>query len=73
MAFGERVVNGGQQMALSRHRVIRRKGRISLIEVANPKMGVGYSLKIGTLGLWSGSELAEGEKQFEQATSQSVE
>ena len=60
-------------MALSTHRVIRRKGRISLIEVANPQMGVGYSLKIGTLGLWSGSELAEAEKQFEQATSQSVE
>jgi hypothetical protein len=33
-------------------------------------MGVGYSVKIGSLGLWSGDSLSDAEKQFEQATSQ---
>lgn len=60
-------------MALSSHRVLKRKGRVSLIETANPRMGVGYSVKIGSLGLWSGGDLAEAEKQFEKATSQSAE
>jgi hypothetical protein len=31
-------------------------------------MGVGYSVRIGSLGLWSGDSLAEAERQFEQAT-----
>lgn len=59
-------------MALSTHRVLKRKGRVTLIETANPVMGTGYSVKIGTLGLWSGGDLAEAEQQFEQATAQSA-
>jgi hypothetical protein len=56
-------------MAKSTQRVLKRRGRVSLIETANPAMGVGYSVKIGSLGLWSGESLADAEKQFEQATS----
>ena len=59
-------------MARSSQRILKRKGRVSLIEAANPVMGVGYSVKIGTLGLWSGDNLAEAEKQFEQATNQKI-
>ena len=59
-------------MAPSSHRILKRKGRVSLVETANPAMGIGYSVKVGTLGLWSGGDLAEAEKQFAQATAQSV-
>ena len=59
-------------MALSSQRILKRKGRVSLIETANSVMGIGYSVKIGTLGLWSGDNLAEAHKQFEQATTGST-
>lgn len=55
-------------VVLSSHRVFRRKGRVSLIETANPLMGIGYPVKIGTLVLWSGGELDEAETQFVQAS-----
>ena len=42
---------------------------MSLVETANPLMGIGYSIKMGALGLWSGESLAEAEAQFEKATS----
>lgn len=58
-------------MAVSSQRVLKRKGRVSLIETSNPVMGIGYSVKIGSLGLWSGDSLATAEQQFEQATDQS--
>ena len=58
-------------MAVSSQRVLKRKGRVSLIETSNPVMGIGYSVKIGSLGLWSGDSLAQAEQQFEQATHQS--
>ena len=57
-------------MTLSSRRVLKRKGRVSLVETANPAMGTGYSVRMGTLGLWAGGDLAEAERQFEQATSQ---
>jgi len=56
-------------MANSTQRVLKRRGRVSLIETAHSKMGVGYSIKIGSLGLWQGETLADAEKQFEAATS----
>lgn len=55
-------------MAPSSHRILKRQGRVSLVETANPSMGIGYSVRIGTLGLWSGDSLAEAEKEFAQAT-----
>ncbi len=58
-------------MAVSSQRVLKRKGRVSLIETSNPVMGTGYSVKIGSLGLWNGDSLAQAEQQFEQATHQS--
>lgn len=58
-------------MAVSSQRVLKRKGRVSLIETSNPVMGIGYSVKIGSLGLWNGDSLAQAEQQFEQATHQS--
>lgn len=60
-------------MAPSSHRMLKRKGRVSVVATANPAMGIGYSVKVGTLGLWSGDSLAEAERQFAQATAQSVE
>lgn len=56
-------------MARSTQRVLKRRGRVSLIETANPATGVGYSVKIGSLRLWSGESLVDAKKQFEQATS----
>ncbi|MGN6058170.1 MAG: hypothetical protein ACTHOI_06260 [Sphingomicrobium sp.] len=55
-------------MAPSTQRVLKSRGRVSLIETANPAMGVGYSVKMGRLGLWSGDNLAEAEAQFEKST-----
>jgi hypothetical protein len=60
-------------MARSTQRVLKRHGRVSLIETANRAMGVGYSVKIGSLGLWSGESLSDAEKQFEQATNKSFD
>ena len=57
-------------MPPSSHRVLKRKGRIALVETANPAIGNLYSVRIGTLGLWSGDNLADAERQFEQATRQ---
>jgi hypothetical protein len=59
-------------MARSTQRVLKRSGRVSLIETANPAVGVGYSVRIGSLGLWSGESLSDAEKHFEEATSQRV-
>jgi hypothetical protein len=56
-------------MARSTQRVLKRRGRVSLIETANPAMGVGYSVKIGSFGLWNGESLSEAEKHFQKATS----
>jgi hypothetical protein len=56
-------------MARSAKRVLKRRGRVSLIETANATIGIAYSVKIGSLGLWSGESLSDAEKQFEQATS----
>jgi hypothetical protein len=55
-------------MTRSSQRVLKRYGRVALVETANPAMGVGYSVRIGSLGLWNGDNLTEAEKQFEQAT-----
>jgi hypothetical protein len=55
-------------MAVSAQRILKRRGRVVLIETGNPKLGIGYSVRIGSLGLWSGVDLAEAERQFEKAT-----
>jgi hypothetical protein len=60
-------------MTESTYRVLKRKGRISLIRTSHPKMGIAYSVKIGTLRLWSGEELGLAEEEFERATSQPIE
>jgi hypothetical protein len=41
---------------------------VVLVETRNPAAGIGYSVRIGSLGLWSGDNLAEAERQFEEAT-----
>jgi len=65
--------NAEFEMTRSTQRVLRRQGRVSLIETANPAVGVGYSVKVGPLGLWSGDSLSDAEKHFEQATSKRAE
>lgn len=54
-------------MAPSTFRILKRDRRLTLVETANPHDGVGYSVREGSLGLWSGDDLAEAEKQFEVA------
>ena len=56
------------EMPVSAQRILKRRGRVVLIETGNPVLGIGYSVRIGSLGLWSGDKLAEAERQFEQAT-----
>jgi hypothetical protein len=55
-------------MPLSTHRTLKRRGRVVLVETANPATGIGYSVRIGALALWTGDNISEAERQFEQAT-----
>ena len=57
-------------MARSTQRVLKRRGRVSLIETAGPAVGIGYCVKVGALALWSGESRADAQAQFERATSQ---
>lgn len=56
------------QDACERTTILKRRGRVVLVETGNPVMGIGYSVRIGSLGVWSGDKLTEAECQFEQAT-----
>lgn len=56
-------------MARSTFRVLKRRGRVTLIESANPGMGVGYVVRRAGLGIWSGESLAEAEAKFADAAS----
>jgi hypothetical protein len=58
------------KMVLSAQRVLKRQGRLVLVETSNPTMGVGYSIKVGDMGLWSGDSLSEAEQQFTRAVQQ---
>jgi len=55
-------------MPVNAQRILKRRGRVVLVETGNPVMGIGYSVRIGGLGLWTGDKLADAERQFEQAT-----
>ena len=55
-------------MARSTYRVLKRLGQVTLIETANPGMGVAYAVRHGGLGIWRGESLADAEVQFESAT-----
>ena len=55
-------------MVWSKYRVLRRRGPVSLVELANPVNGVGFAVNVGGLGIWRGDDLIEAENQFEQAT-----
>ncbi len=54
-------------MAPITHRVLKRRGRIMLLETANPAMGIGYVVRNGSLSVWNGADLLEAERQFEDA------
>ena len=54
-------------MARSTYRVLKRKGRVTLIETANPGIGIGYAVRNAGMGVWSGESLAEAESHFEAA------
>ena len=56
-----------ERMELSTQRVLESRGRLRLIETTNPTLGVGYAVKDGSLGLWSGDSLAEARAKFAQA------
>lgn len=59
-------------MGRSTYRVLKRRGRVTLVEAANPGFGVGYSVRDHSLGLWSGQDIAEAERQFERAIADSA-
>ena len=54
-------------MALSMFRVLKRHRRVTLVETANPAVGMGYSVREGSLGIWSGDDRAEADRQFDLA------
>lgn len=56
-------------MAPGTQRILKKRGRLVLVETTNPLMGVGYAVRKGSLGLWSGDSLAEAERQFAEASS----
>jgi hypothetical protein len=49
-------------------RILKKRGRLVLVETTNPLTGVGYAVKKGSLGLWNGDSLAEAERQFAKAS-----
>lgn len=53
-------------MAMSMHRILKRHRRLVLVETANPDLGIGYSVRDGSLGVWAGDNLADAEQQFSQ-------
>ena len=55
-------------MAPGTQRILKRRGRLVLVETTNPMMGVGYAVRNGNLGLWRGESLAEAEQEFEKAS-----
>ena len=54
-------------MALGIYRILKRHRRLTLVESANPSIGLVYSVREGSLGLWSGTDESEAERQFELA------
>ena len=54
-------------MPRSTYRVLKRRGRATLVESVNPAEGVAYSVWLGGVGLWTGDNLAEAEKEFSRA------
>ena len=55
-------------MAPGTERILKRRGRLVLVETTNPLMGVGYAVRTGNLGLWNGDSLVEAEREFEKAS-----
>lgn len=55
-------------MAPGTQRILKQRGRLILIETTNPLMGVGYAVRKGNLGLWSGDSFTEAEQEFEKAS-----
>jgi ubiquinone/menaquinone biosynthesis C-methylase UbiE len=48
-------------------RILKRRGRLVLVETTNPPIGVGYAVRNGNLGPWNGDSLAQAEQEFEKA------
>ena len=63
-----RTIGRVSLMPSTERKILKRRGRVVLVETRNTTLGSGYSIRIGSLGLWSGDNLAEAERQFEQAT-----
>lgn len=55
-------------MAPGTQRILKRRGRLVLVETTNPLMGVGYAVRNGNLRLWNGDSLTEAELEFEKAS-----
>ncbi|HEX3676408.1 MAG TPA: hypothetical protein VHU79_03310 [Sphingomicrobium sp.] len=55
-------------MAPGTQRILKRRGRLVLVETTNPLMGVGYAVRKDNLGLWNGDSLIEAEREFEKAS-----
>ena len=55
-------------MPLSTHRIIKRRGKLTLVENGNPSTGIVYSVRDGRGSIWTGGDLDEAERRFEEAT-----
>ena len=55
-------------MARNTYRVLKRLKQVTLVETANPGMGVAYAVRDGGMSIWRGENLAEAEAQFDRAT-----
>ena len=56
-------------MAPGTQRILKRRGRLVLIETTNPVTGVGYLVRKGNSRLWNGDSLTEAQGEFEKASS----
>ena len=54
-------------MPLSTHRVLKRRGKLTLIENGNPATGIAYSVRQGNGSIWTGADLEEAERRFGEA------
>lgn len=54
-------------MPRSTYHVLKRTGRVSLIETANPWSGVAYAVRKDGVRIWAGNDLVEAESSFYEA------
>lgn len=52
-------------MATNTYRVLKRRGRVILIETANRASGIAYAVRNSGVAVWTGESLADAEARFD--------